>query len=61
MSKVAEIAAFVRLTHGGLSIETLAKAIHRRWPEASEDEVREALQSATAPQMQSAAPVSQAK
>jgi hypothetical protein len=43
VSTVAEIAAFIRATQGGLSTETLAKAIRRRWPDATEDEVREAF------------------
>jgi hypothetical protein len=43
VSRVAEIAAFVRLAKGGLAPDTLGKAIRRRWPDATEAEVREAL------------------
>lgn len=43
MAKVVEIAEFVRLTRGGLSTETLAKAIRHRWPGVTHEELWEAL------------------
>ncbi len=43
MSPVAEIAAFIRLADGGLPIETLARAIGRRWPRATVEDVHEAM------------------
>jgi hypothetical protein len=44
VSRVTEIAVFVRLAAvGGMEPEKLARAIRRRWPEASEEEVRDAL------------------
>ena len=43
MSRVSEIAALVRLAGDSLTQETLARAIARRWPEASEAEVCEGL------------------
>ena len=43
MSRAEEIAAFVKATQGGLSTETLAKAIRRRWPDATPAELRLAL------------------
>ncbi len=43
MSRIAQIVAFVRMAQGGLSTDTLAKAIRRRWPDASNEEVREAI------------------
>jgi hypothetical protein len=43
VSHVAEIAAFLSLADGGLSFETLGRAIRMRWPEASVAEVEEAL------------------
>ena len=42
VAEIPEIAEFIRLTRG-LSTDTLAKAIRRRWPEAGEREIREAL------------------
>lgn len=46
MSHIAEIVAFVRLAKGGLAPETLGKAIRRRWPAASDAEIREAVERA---------------
>lgn len=43
MSRIAQIVAFVRLAYGGIDTETLARAIRRRWPDASNEEVREAI------------------
>lgn len=44
MSNLSEIIAFLRLAKGGLAPETLAKAIRRRWPEATDDQIREAIE-----------------
>jgi hypothetical protein len=43
LSRVSEIAALVRLAGDSLARETLLRAIGRRWPEASDEEVWEAL------------------
>jgi hypothetical protein len=43
LSRIAQIVAFVRMAQGGLSTDTLAKAIRRRWPDASNEEIREAV------------------
>lgn len=43
MSRISEIGAFLRLAQAGLTPETMAKAIRRRWPEVSDDEIREAV------------------
>ena len=43
MSSLSEIVAFLRLAKGGLAPETLAKAIRRRWPDASDEQIREAI------------------
>jgi len=40
---IAEIVAFIRIAEGALSPERLAPAIRRRWPQATPDEVREAV------------------
>jgi hypothetical protein len=46
VSRIAEIVAFIRMARGGLAPETLGKAIRRRWPEASDAEIREAVERA---------------
>ena len=43
MSRANDIAAFVKVAQGGLTMETLARAIRHRWPDAEEAEVRHAL------------------
>jgi hypothetical protein len=43
VSRLAEIAAFVRLADGGLSPEVLARVVRRRWPEATDEDLREAV------------------
>jgi hypothetical protein len=48
VSRISEIGAFLRLAQDGLAPETLAKAIRRRWPEVTEDELREAMARAAA-------------
>ena len=44
MSRLAEITAFVTLADGALLPEMQIRAIHRRWPAATGEEICEAMQ-----------------
>jgi hypothetical protein len=43
VSRLAQIVTFLRLADDGLSVRVLAATIRHRWPEATRQDVREAL------------------